>query len=146
MCCHHIGVSMRTCDKNWLAFILGFTCLVDMDTVGYYYLTLRPILSINNSSNIKMIFCEYMKLSCWKPSQLSPTKIYIISLIIWQYCNRSWNKNKFEFAKMNFFFQKKLLFILSMWKLTLGYGTRDALILKLRLVLKFKKIPIPYIY
>ncbi len=32
-----------------------------------------------------------------------------------------------------------------MWKLTLGYGIGDALILGLRLVSKFKKIPIPYI-
>jgi hypothetical protein len=131
VCCHPIGVSMRTCDKNWLAFILGFTCLVDMDIVGYYYLILWPILSINNPSNIEMFFCENMKLSCWQPSQLSPSRIYIISLVIWQYCSRSWNDPH--------------LFILSMWKLTLGYSIGDALILGLRLVSKFKKIPIPCI-
>jgi hypothetical protein len=33
-----------------------------------------------------------------------------------------------------------------MWKLTLGYGIGDALILGFILVSKFKKIPIPYIY
>jgi len=33
---------------------------------------------------------------------------------------------------MNSFFQKYLLFILSMWKLTLGYDIGDALILGLR--------------
>jgi len=99
VCCHPIGVSMRTCDKNWLAFILRFTCLVDMDTIGYYYLTLWPNLSINNPSNTKMIFCENMKLSCWKLSQLSPSRIYIMSLVIWQYRNRSGNKNKLELQK-----------------------------------------------
>ncbi len=33
-----------------------------------------------------------------------------------------------------------------MWKLTLGYDIGDALILGLRLVSKFLKNPIPYIY
>jgi hypothetical protein len=32
------------------------------------YLTLRSVLSLNNPQNSEMIFCENMKLTCWKSS------------------------------------------------------------------------------
>jgi hypothetical protein len=61
-------------------------------------LTLRSVSSLNNLQNSEMNFCEKYEVDMLKIviSIVSYT-LWIISLFIWQYHNRSWKFNNFKF-------------------------------------------------
>ncbi len=91
----------------------------------------RSVWSLNNLQNIEMNFCENMKFACWKiivviidytlnnfTSSFDNFIVYHDNIIV----DHGKNDNCKNFKKKNYSFGKEK-FILSMRKLTLGWGS-----------------------